>query len=819
MNRIFLVIGYYYNNNLGDDLFIETIPNFFPNSTLEFVSADTISEIDFNKYEGIIFGGGDLVNSYFNGKVSFVRNRYAGPIFAFSIGIPYFETIGKGHLNLYDHVFTRNKKYLIPLQHALGSQYVHYLPDAVMTLSPIPAVWSPEERQTVGIFLPSSICTPRILFKLCHALRRLLGINPWLRLYLACFDTKNDSPNHDKHINTKIEENLSEFKDRIYNDQTRYNGQEMVRLIAGFKFCIASRFHSHILSILTETPFFSFHYANKVSLLMEEKDLLDLFCPISITGEAKPDDFSIEIFMDKFNYVNSNLLSINERIKAVKNHDKYLCKDNYQVEALLSLGERRRVTACSFFVDKVDLITKKYTKKITDITGQPLEKSANILSKKQSIKLSRGLLYEITGEISCRGVDGTIDNLIKKPQTLREMVDWVWKDKRVRMSDVPRFNMQTTCTQSFCGLHRAGWKYVLDSIHSLHSEHGVILDVYCDATFGWCRETPCQEYGIIPYTSPWCGFFHHTPFSGNSDNNITHSTDNPEFKKSLETCLGFFVMSEWLAQWLRKRLTVLGYEKIPVVSLIHPTLIAGIIPFALPKEEEKLDIVNVGAWLRNTYSIYALDLPKNRFNKYKLRGKMMENYFPPSEINFSLLTIIKESHKNSFLYCLYKYIRENKFFFSEFGYSCLEDVLKDEKLYDEYSCKIREKIMSQIETVNVLEHLPDKEYDLLMAKYIVFVDFIECSAANTLIECMARGNPIIVNRIPAVVEHLGPNYPLYFDNLEEIPALLTYDRISAAEKYMKRTEITEKISSEKFYQDLSTSTIAEASRLKPYLVE
>ena len=38
------------------------------------------------------------------------------------------------------------------------------------------------------------------------------------------------------------------------------------------------------------------------------------------------------------------------------------------------------------------------------------------------------------------------------------------------------------------------------------------------------------------------------------------------------------------------------------------------------------------------------------------------------------------------------------------------------------------------------------------------------SAVNTLLECIVRNTPIIVNKHPAVVELLGENYPLYYTN-------------------------------------------------------
>lgn len=772
-----LVIGYYYKNNLGDDLFLETIPNLFCRSDLKFISVDDITKESLDSYDGIIFGGGDLVNDYFLNKVKYVRDNYSGPVYAFSVGIPYYETIAKGYLKYYDHVFTRNKKFLLPLQHALGSQYAHYLPDVVMSYDKTSSKsWNIRNKHKIGVFLPSSIGKLPILMKLISFFERILKSNPDNVLHFGCFDT-NDGPNHDRIINTAITDALP--KGRVINDLKRYNGEEMLELMSGFGMIIASRFHSHILSILAGVPFVSLHYSNKVTLLIEEKSLSDVHCTIQMDGNAKPVDFNLTALWSKYTHVRSNLTDIHNRLIAIKEHDRSLFKDNYQLENLILHGDRRQIQPCKFFSDRVDHITDKFSRKLTEVS-LPKEK----LTVEKSTVIAKDLIYEITGEISNSGVSGTIDNLIQNPEKLRDMVVWVWKNKREKaLISVPRFNLHTTCIQGYRGIHRAGWKFALESLECLHSNHGVILDPYCDATFGWCRENPCKSYGIIPYTSPWCGFFHHTPSAEYSDNNIDISTSTLEFKQSLETCMGLFVLSEWLAVWLRERLRSLGYPDVPVVSLFHPTIVHQVIPFSLP-DHEKISVINVGAWLRNTYSIYALDLDESRFVKYRLKGKMMDNYFPPETLDLSK----DYDRTNPFLVCLHKYISEKDLYDSD----NLEDLIK-----------------TQISTVETLEYIPDDEYDLMMSKYVVFVDFIECSAANTVIECMARGTPpIVVNRLLPVVEYLGESYPLYFDSIDEVGSLLTIDNISNAVNYLKDPKIKSMVSAEKFYSDLIRSDIS-----------
>lgn len=64
------------------------------------------------------------------------------------------------------------------------------------------------------------------------------------------------------------------------------------------------------------------------------------------------------------------------------------------------------------------------------------------------------------------------------------------------------------------------------------------------------------------------------------------------------------------------------------------------------------------------------------------------------------------------------------------------------------------------------------DYDNLLSENIVFIDLYDSGANNTVLECIARNTPIILNRTPGVEEYLGKNYPLYFNNLNEVPDLI-----------------------------------------------
>jgi hypothetical protein len=70
--------------------------------------------------------------------------------------------------------------------------------------------------------------------------------------------------------------------------------------------------------------------------------------------------------------------------------------------------------------------------------------------------------------------------------------------------------------------------------------------------------------------------------------------------------------------------------------------------------------------------------------------------------------------------------------------------------------------------VECLGYVPNKRLDQLLASSIVVSWMLDCSAANGILDCIRRNTPVFVNRHPAVVEYLGADYPLYYEEPGEI---------------------------------------------------
>jgi hypothetical protein len=114
------------------------------------------------------------------------------------------------------------------------------------------------------------------------------------------------------------------------------------------------------------------------------------------------------------------------------------------------------------------------------------------------------------------------------------------------------------------------------------------------------------------------------------------------------------------------------------------------------------------------------------------------------------------------------------------------DYSKCEKLiYDELAHLNVSIYQINYKNVKMLYTSTFDEYDEYLSKNIVFIELWDATANNAVLECICRNTPLIVNKAPGVVDYLGENYPFYFNNLEEVPQLITPEKIWTAHTYLK----------------------------------
>lgn len=333
--------------------------------------------------------------------------------------------------------------------------------------------------------------------------------------------------------------------------------------------------------------------------------------------------------------------------------------------------------------------------------------------------------------------------------------------------------------------HRSGWGYALDALAPLHNARGILFDGVIERTFAWRhwmdgRRSPdvlrrlkaegtfeelatAEEQGIIPYTWPWVGFLHNPPGMPT----WFHYQDAPQtvfgkavWKASMEHCVGLFTFSEYLARWARQQ------TDRTVSALLLPTEIPPLqFDFARFTDNPAKKVVQVGWWLRRLNAIYQLPLPRDNPLGYE-KARLVPRFFGNADA----------------------YLR---------GLMATEQALENLAIDPRFSANTCE-----------IHHLPDDEYDRLLSENIVFVDLYDASANNAVIECIARATPILVNPLPAVVEYLGEDYPLYFNTLAEAAEkALDTALLRAAHVYLKGCATRSKLGADYFRRSFEASDV------------
>jgi hypothetical protein len=323
--------------------------------------------------------------------------------------------------------------------------------------------------------------------------------------------------------------------------------------------------------------------------------------------------------------------------------------------------------------------------------------------------------------------------------------DVLWRNRVAKLVPTfhPRYN-KTILT------HRGGWKYILDEglIRNRFYNNQSNVDFY--------DMIDLDINNIIQTSSKgrkWCGCFHFTPYTPSYLQmcNINNFFTNTKFVNALKQCKFIITLSTYLFDHLKKVFNKLNLS-IPIYNLKHP-VVMDVPIFNLNKYVNNTNkyIVQVGKQLRKVSSIYLL--PKvPEYNKLWLTGSKDYN-------------------------------------------NCIQH------LNDEIAYLNIPKSKIDLNSVNMYYTSTFEEYDEYLSKNIVFIDLWDAAANNAVLECICRNTPLIVNKVPGVVDYLGEDYPLYFNNINEVPTLMKIENIMRAHKYLKNMN-KEDITLVRFVTDL-----------------
>lgn len=807
-----LVLGFYHRKNMGDDAYTMAFTKILGRRGREirYVSMDDIKRIP-DDIDVVICGGGDIINDYFMKKAQEILSEYTGRTYAISVGIPYANSTYTQYLQLFDHVFVRSMTDYEIARNIIGERNVSYSPDIAMCIPP--PRYSPQKlaintrgkvRVALCLAQPYFFNNPqktKMVKSLVNSLKRLYDISAGRIEYVfVAFNYNAKSHSEcDLVINEIVQKQLhqkgvpSELRHLRHDIIDTESMLEFINSNVHMTLCM--RYHSVVFSVMTKTRFVPLYVSQKIDNLLKDINYdADLCVKMSQNPEThKPTDINENKLFDALYKAYQTIDHVefpkNTSVD-IKGIQQVVLVDKKYADVMVRTNLR------SF--DDVAASCKRAICKYLHIDAFEYEnilrgKCPLPIREKTPIEVARFICFVITGRTHHPCVWGLSENVQKDDFNLLESIQYIWETCKVtyeanqhvhayypKLSNFSRetlINMDYVFPNDFSQYHRSGWSYVIGGLMNLdapqlHKHSDIMVDSYVDRSFHWGKDI-LEYVGVVPYKKPWYGFIHHTFDQSHSDYNCLELFENPNFIASLKCCRGLLALSEHLARQLRCALKKIG-ECVPVYAMNHPTEFVDN-NFSMEKfmRNPKRRVVQIGAWLRNPYGIYELPLPDDggplKLHKSALKGKEMDQYFPPPGLLESIEDVLLSDELQETNQCQDEHIKNEicRQISRQIcrGNPCAHHMVSSSA--NKYSLGLYNMIVKQYESVEVLDRLSNEEYDNLLAENIVFLNLIDCSAVNTVIECVVRGTVLIVNRLPALEEILGVDYPGFYDSIDQ----------------------------------------------------
>jgi hypothetical protein len=270
------------------------------------------------------------------------------------------------------------------------------------------------------------------------------------------------------------------------------------------------------------------------------------------------------------------------------------------------------------------------------------------------------------------------------------------------------------------GAHN-NWRIIEDYMdNKLISNKNIIFVTFCEMYFYKGGKSLKQD---------WVGIIHDP-----EDTQLYYIDrsiiNNDNFKQSLPYCKGLFCMSHNLKKWIIQEIKPNFFVDV----LYHPISNKNLIEFQIEEYEKNKCIIQIGNWLRKTYSIFKIN----------------------TNINKEILPWSQRTQ-------------------NEMQYFLNKDNMT----------------LTELEKGSVLKtsHICDNDYNKIFNNKIIFLNLYSSTANNVIMECIKANNPIIINRLEPIEEYLGKEYPLFYDNLTDVSTILENDElILKAFNYLKNMD-------------------------------
>lgn len=254
--------------------------------------------------------------------------------------------------------------------------------------------------------------------------------------------------------------------------------------------------------------------------------------------------------------------------------------------------------------------------------------------------------------------------------------------------------------------HRGGWKSLLQYM---------LKNKYLRTDCGTALIDVLEKYFVWDHEDvierEWVGISHLTPNTPPHLQicHIDKLLESENFLNSLKYCKALVVLSDYMKAYIESKLD----DSVNIITLKHP--VGNIKKFEMNKflQNPNKKVIALGQQMRSISSIYKLKSPYDKVWMYGHPDKQLMCQRRDEEIKMFNLDV---------------------------------DVNSVEMMFTESF----------------------EKYDNLVTTNIVLIDLIDASANNSVLEMMSSNTPFFVKKIPAVVEYVGNDYPMFFTDLSEV---------------------------------------------------
>lgn len=99
---------------------------------------------------------------------------------------------------------------------------------------------------------------------------------------------------------------------------------------------------------------------------------------------------------------------------------------------------------------------------------------------------------------------------------------------------------------------------------------------------------------------------------------------------------------------------------------------------------------------------------------------------------------------------------------------------------------------NKVKNINIINELSDETYLKIFENSCIFIDLEDCVGSNIILECIKFNTPFIIRYNKSIEEYVGYDYPLYFENINELELLtdenIFFTAVNDAHEYLKKMD-------------------------------